>query len=427
MKTTTPQKHHIETKFGRVRAYEKMKTRSRWKNPGVPEFERNWFLRFHCGGETWDEMAGPEYPVADGIKALKTYVETVMEVRLQAAREGKLDRLREVVAPARVLWLSEVLKVHEENTPKSEHTRKSRARLATIFREVLGLEPEEVAVCDKLWCRNIIDEWVRMRQEHFRRGWTVPGAEPADAWEILRADLKAKRLPAKDKVTELLCNTTIVGYITSAKSIFAWNNEYLPRLKLPDLREFLEYKPGVNVRKGARTIDPEALQRVMDDLPQLKRVHPAMWACVQVMAWSGQRGVSLGRMSRRDITWLEDGGARLTSPPTKAGERVLVDVPAEIARVLEEIATEQDLFGTGFERLRARRVNPWLKERGVGAGDTLTSYLFRHLQMQRQRDAVGKEMATLVSGHRDAKTLDHYTNNNTAAAGLVPVDGWPLD
>jgi hypothetical protein len=98
MKADPPQKHLFETRFGRCRAYEKKKAKSRWKNPAVPEFETNWFLRFHCGGETWEQMAGPLYPVAHGIKHLKEYVETVMEVRIKAEEQGKLDQFRAVMA-----------------------------------------------------------------------------------------------------------------------------------------------------------------------------------------------------------------------------------------------------------------------------------------------------------------------------------------
>jgi hypothetical protein len=417
MKSSTPQKHHIETKFGRVRAYEKMKARSRWKNPGVPEFERNWFLRFHCGGETWDEMAGPAYPVADGIKALKTYVETVMEVRLQAAREGKLDRLREVVAPARVLWLSEVLALHEKHSPRSEHARKSRQRLAAIWREVLGLEPEEVQVCPKLWSKDNLNAWVRMRQEMGRRS----EAEGL-TWAALRADYKAGRLPAKDKVTEMPCNTTIVGYLRSAKSVFAGAGEYLPGLVLPDLSAFLSFEAGISITKGLGELPPEVLQRVIEGLPGLKARRLDAWTLFQVVAWTAARPVSLTRMTRSSITFLEDGTAKLAIPETKKGRLTMARVPKEVAAALHELADEEGLFGRSsgaMERLNRRELNPWLREMGVEGSQAL--YRFRAHQIQATRDALGLAAAKDRAAHTSDKTTEGFYAKR---APEVPMVDW---
>ena len=416
MKTTTPQKHHIETKFGRVRAYEKMKTRSRWKNPAVPEFERNWFLRFHCGGETWDEMAGPAYPVADGIKALKTYVETVMEVRLQAAREGKLERLREVVAPSRVLWLSEVLALHEQHAPKSEHSRKSRQRLAAIWREVLGLEPSEVQVCPKLWSKDNLNAWVRMRQEMARRD------DETLTWAALRADYKAGKLPAKDKETEMPCNTTITGYLRSAKSVFAASGEYLPGLVLPDLASFHLFEAGVRITKGLGELPPEVLQKVIEGLPALKAKRLDAWTLFQVVAWTAARPVSLTRMNRSSITWLEDGTAKLAIPETKGGRLTVARVPKDVAETLHELADESGLFGRSagaMERLNRRELNPWLRTMGVEGSQAL--YRFRAHQIQATRDALGLEAAKDRAAHTSEKTTEGFYAKR---APEVPMVDW---
>jgi integrase len=417
MKTTTPQKHHIETKFGRVRAYEKMKARSRWKNPGVAEFERNWFLRFHCGGETWDEMAGPAYPVADGIKALKTYVETVMEVRLQAAREGKLDRLREVVAPSRVVWLSEVIALHEQHAPKSEHSRKSRQRLAAIWREVLGLEPEEVQVCAKVWSKDNLNAWVRMRQEMGRRA-----DEEELTWATLRADYKAGKLPAKDKVAEMPCNTTIVGYLRSAKSVFAASGEYLPGLVLPDLSALHAFEAGIPITKGLGELPPEVLQKVIEGLPALKAKRLDAWTLFQVVAWTAARPVSLSRMTRANITWLEDGTAKLAIPETKKGRLTVARVPKDVAEALHDLADDEGLFGRSagaMERLNRRELNRWLREMGVEGSQAL--YRFRAHQIQATRDALGLQQASDKAGHKKpATTAEYYAQR----APEVPMVDW---
>ena len=416
MKTTTPRKHHFKTKYGRCRAYEKLKARSRWKNPAVAEYETNWFLRFHVGGETWDEMAGKVYPVSNDIKKLKEYVETIMEVRQEAAHQGKLDRLREVVAPSRVLWLSEVLALHEQHAPKSEHSRKSRQRLASIWREVLGLEPSEVQVCPKLWSKDNLNAWVRMRQEMARHD------DETLTWATLRADYKAGKLPAKDKETEMPCNTTIVGYLRSAKSVFAASGEYLPGLVLPDLAAFHSFEAGVRITKGLGELPPEVLQKVIEGLPALKAKRLDAWTLFQVVAWTAARPVSLTRMNRSSITWLEDGTAKLAIPETKGGRLTVARVPKDVAAALHELADESGLFGRSagaMERLNRRELNPWLRTMGVEGSQAL--YRFRAHQIQATRDALGLERASDRAAHQNTKTTATYYAQR---APEVPMVDW---
>ena len=416
MKTTTPRKHHFKTKYGRCRAYEKLKARSRWKNPAVAEYETNWFLRFHVGGETWDEMAGKVYPVSNDIKKLKEYVETIMEVRQEAAHQGKLDRLREVVAPSRVIWLSEVIALHEQHAPKSEHSRKSRQRLAAIWREVLGLEPSEVQVCPKLWSKDNLNAWVRMRQEMARRD------DDTLTWAPLRADYKAGKLPAKDKETEMPCNTTIVGYLRSAKSVFAASGEYLPGLVLPDLAAFHSFEAGVRITKGLGELPPEVLQKVIEGLPALKAKRLDAWTLFQVVAWTAARPVSLTRMNRSSITWLEDGTAKLAIPETKGGRLTVARVPKDVAEALHELADESGLFGRSagaMERLNRRELNPWLRTMGVEGSQAL--YRFRAHQIQATRDALGLEAAKDRAAHTSEKTTEGFYAKR---APEVPMVDW---
>jgi hypothetical protein len=417
MKTTAPRKHHFKTKYGRCRAYEKLKARSRWKDPAVPEYETNWFLRFYVGYETWDEMAGKIYPVSNDIRKLKEYVETIIEVRSDAAHQGKLSWLKQQVAPPKALWLSEVLALHEKHSPRSEHARKSRQRLAAIWREVLGLEPEEVQVCPKLWSKDNLNAWVRMRQEMGRRS-----EEEGLTWATLRADYKAGRLPAKDKVTEMPCNTTIVGYLRSAKSVFAGAGEYLPGLVLPDLSAFLSFEAGISITKGLGELPPEVLQKVIEGLPALKARRLDAWTLFQVVAWTAARPVSLTRMTRASITWLEDGTAKLAIPETKKGRLTMARVPKEVAAALHELADEEGLFGRSsgaMERLNRRELNPWLREMGIEGSQAL--YRFRAHQIQATRDALGLAAAKDRAAHRSGKTTEEFY---APRAPEVPMVDW---
>jgi hypothetical protein len=355
--------------------------------------------------------------VSNDIRKLKEYVETIMEVRQEAAHQGKLDRLREVVAPARVLWLSEVLALHEKHSPRSEHSRKSRQRLAAIWREVLGLEPEEVQVCPKLWSKDNLNAWVRMRQEMGRRS-----EKEGLTWAALRSDYKAGRLPAKDKVTEMPCNTTIVGYLRSAKSVFAGAGEYLPGLVLPDLSAFLSFEAGISITKGLGELPPEVLQKVIEGLPGLKARRLDAWTLFQVVAWTAARPVSLSRMTRASITWLEDGSAKLAIPETKKGRLTMARVPKEVAAALHELADEEGLFGRSsgaMERLNRRELNPWLREMGLEGSQAL--YRFRAHQIQATRDALGLAAAKDRAAHRSDKTTEEFY---APRAPEVPMVDW---
>lgn len=439
MKTTTPQKHHLTTKYGRCRVYEKLKARSRWKNPAVPEYETNWFLRFHVGKETWDEMAGKDYPVRSGIKNLKEYVETVIDVRAQAAHEGKLDWLKGLLAPPKVIWLSEVLALHEQHAPKTEHSKKSRQRLAAIFRELTGLEPHEIQVGSNLWSKANMDAWVRMRQASV--GWIenkvaqmLAAMSPEERsackgkikvevdWAELRADYKAGKLPAKDKVSKMPVNTTIVGYLRSAKSVFAEGGEYLPGLVVPDISEFRSYEAGIRITKGLGEMPQDVLQKIIEGLPALKAKRLDAWTLLQVAAWTAARPVSLTRMNRSNITWLEDGTAKLAIPETKDGNTTMARVPQDVAEALHELANEEGLFGRspgGMERLTRRELNPWLRKMGLEGSQAL--YRFRGHQLQATTDALDLLAASNKGGHKDMKTTKTYYAKR---APEVPMVDW---
>jgi len=344
-------------------------------------------------------------------------VETVMEVRLQAAREGKLGWLKEQLSPPKVIWLSEVLALHEQHAPKSEHSRKSRQRMAAIWREVLGLEPDEVQVCAKLWSKANLDAWVRMRQEMGRRA-----DEEGLTWAALRAAYKAGKLPAKDKVNKMPFNTTIVGYLSSAKSLFAEGGEYLPRLVVPDLTEFRKYEAGIRITKGLGEMPPEVLQKVIEGLPDLKAKRLDAWTLLQVVAWTAARPAQLRLMSKSSITWLEDGTAKLAIPEAKDGNPTVARVPQDVAEALHALANDEGLFGRslgGMERLTRRELNPWLRAMGLVGSQAL--YRFRGHQLQATRDALGLEQASDKGGHKDLKTTATYYAKR---APEVPMVDW---
>jgi len=241
-------------------------------------------------------------------------------------------------------------------------------------------------------------------------------------WATLRADYKAGKLPAKDKVTEMPCNTTIVGYLRSAKSVFAASGEYLPGLVLPDLSAFHAFEAGIPITKGLGELPPEVLQKVIEGLPALKAKRLDAWALFQVVAWTAARPKSLTRMNRASITWMDDGTAKLAIPETKGGRLTVARVPKEVAEALHELADDKGLFGRSagaMERLNRRELNPWLREMGLEGSQAL--YRFRAHQLQATRDALGLQQASDKAGHKKpATTAEYYAQR----APEVPMVDW---
>lgn len=412
----------LVTRCGTARFYEKPKARSSWANPKVPEYQPNWLVRFHVGGSSWEVSAGPMYPVRDGLVAVKAWAETVMRTRLEAMRSGKVEQMEAVVRPARLVMLSELLRVYLGNVPPNKPDySKNASRLRMICEEMTGMVADEIAVTEKLLSAVRLREWVRMRQEHFRRGWSVRGAAPDDAWSLLRAELKAGRLPGIDKTEVMECNTTIHSYLRCAKAVFANNNEYLPGVVLPVLREFMSFKIDVEAPEGHREIEPGVLESIFKDLGRLRVESPKLWVFNQLVAWTASRPITVRRLDRSALTVAADGSGLVTLPTTKRGDPVRWPVPAEVVAGCLAVATDESLIGPNAE-ITYRAHNVWLT--GLGLVGTKKSSIFRHMRLQQIRENGGVEMAAAAGGHKTTAMVERkYTKAQTS---MPLLDPWAL-
>jgi integrase len=418
----------LVSRHGTARFYEKPKARSGWAVPTVPECQPNWLVRFHVGGQSWEVSAGPMYPVRDGLVAVKVWAETVMRTKLEAMRCGKVEQMEAVVRPARLVLLSELLAVYLGNVPPNKPDySKNAARLRMICEEITGLSADEIALTEKLLSAVQLRNWVRMRQEHFRRGWSVRGAAPEDAWAVLRAELKAGRLAGIDKTEVMECNTTVHSYLRCAKAVFANNNEYLPGLVLPDLREFLgdgsKRNPGFTVKitapKGHREIEPEVLAAITEDLARLRVESPRLWAFNQLVAWTASRPITVRRLDRSALTVNADGSGLVTLPTTKRGNPVTWPVSAEVVAGVLEVTTDESLIGANGE-MTYRAHNEWLTSMGMEG--TKKSSIFRHIRLQQVREHGGVEMAAAAGGHTTTDMVERtYTKARAAMPFLDPL------
>lgn len=425
MKTKRPAAaaNQLICRYGSARFYAPQRAKSEWKDPNVPEFKANWVVRFHVGGRTWEESAGPCYPVADGLRAVKVWAETRMATELEAARAGKLEAMQAVVRPARAVMLDEVGRVYLSNVPPNKPDyRKNWQRLEAIATEGTGLDAAQVPVTDAVFSRAMVLGWVRMRQEHFRRGWTERGAAPGDAWPQLREALKAGKLPGIDKQAVMECNTTIKTYLRCAKAVFANQREYLVGLDLPPLRDFLGLTVDLAAPEGHREIDPEVMARLQADLPRLALEDPRVHAFCLILAWTSARPVTITRLRGDALRVLPDGTGVIDLPATKGGAATRMPVSAEVVHALERVRTVESLIGARHAT-EATDIhdahNAWLTSHGLTG--TQKSYVFRHMRLQQYRALGGAELAAAVGGHTSTAMVERkYTQNATVIPMVDP-------
>ena len=413
--------NQLVTRYGSARFYQVKRAQSEWKDPRHPEYKPNWLVRFHVGGETWEESAGPLYPVADGTAAVKVWAETIMRTRLEAMRAGKLDELEAVVRAADAVMLSRLRLVYLQNVPPAKPDyRKNIGRLCSILTEATGLDEEMIPVTDALWSRGLLLGWVRMRQEHFRRGWTVRGEAPQDAWQQLRADLKAGKLPGIDKDSVMECNTTIQTYLRCAKAVFANQREYLVGLKLPELKEFLAFSVDVDAPKGHREIEGNVLDALAADTARLAREEPKVHAFYLLATWTGARPITITHLAGDALRVLPDGTGEIELPAAKGGRGVCVPVDAATAACLLAVRTPESLIGARTKTEAAlihRAHNEWLTKHGVTG--TLKTYQLRHRRLQQYRDAGGLELAAAGGGHTTTAMVERRYTENAKTIPLV--------
>lgn len=389
--------------------------------------------------------------MADGLRAVKLWAETRMASELAAARAGKLDEYWAMVRPPKSVMLAELGRVYLANVPpgKSDYV-KNWQRLRSIACEITGREEDAIEVSEGVFSRANLLGWVRMRQEHWRRGWARKGGTPAEGWSCLRRDLAANRLPedtawprveemadheeilkvlAKgvfpgvDKTTEMECNTTIKTYLRCAKAVFANNREYLVGLELPVLSEFLQFSVDLRAPEGHRGMDAESVERLQRDAERLQTEEPKVWAWEVIVSWTGARPVTIKALKGDALTVMPDDSGIITLPAAKGGVPVRVPVDAAAAAALCAVRTADSLLGArhkteGDEIWRA--YNAWLTKHGVKG--TLKSYLKRHGRLQQWRNEHGVEAAAAGGGHRTTRMVERkYTEGAKVMPMMAPL------
>jgi hypothetical protein len=183
---------------GWARYQRKVRPASRWKDAAVPEYDPNWLVTFHVCGKSWTKTA-VGCPVAMGPKPVTAWCKEEIRTQAWMIQSGNIQEAQARRAPPRTIYGAEVIAEYLRNVPAKRDYAKNAQRFRSILEEATGKDVAEVPVNEETLTRQLLFKWVRMRQEYFRRGWSAHGAAPADAWEILREDLRAGNLPGIDK------------------------------------------------------------------------------------------------------------------------------------------------------------------------------------------------------------------------------------
>lgn len=269
---------------------------------------------------------------------------------------GALAVLRGLGEARESLKLSRVAEVYVKHGPKDAGKRVAHLR-AMVEDSGLVWESQtmDLLIKDPLkWVRR----WAEMRQEHFRRGWSVRGDEPGAAWAQLRAWHAAGK-GKLDRGAVAAVNTTISGYLRDAKSIFGpeARTNYHGELRVPLVPEFLGIRLSLPKPKGMTRIDDGSYQKMWDAAAALRNENKRLWVLI-MLAWrTGLRTVEL-LGARRD--WLEtaaDGSVCLVlkNRPEqgfrlKAKDRALVRPIALDAAFLAEILEVASVKTAGRKR-----------------------------------------------------------------------------
>lgn len=448
----------MKNTIGSYHLIRQAKPESRWKVPGVREFDPNWVVRFCLPGEQ-KRVTARLYPIcprclasegnpaevrsncsAEGCQRdVRRWADLELAVYAKALREGDMKRKQEWLAPKRYASISEVIDVYLQRGPSDRRQRVNM--LSAIYEQVTGREIER-AKWEEL-SQKMLMTWAEMRQEAGRRGWLGLGAGknmPPGGWAVLRGLAAERRLKAVDEVTVAAWNTTIQTYLVSARSIFGEKSrlKVLRDLSLPELGGFMDPLPvELPCPEGHQEIPDAVMAEVERRLPSLRAEDVQLYAFFRVCEETGVRPGTLRALdtealavlsademsfwkARMAADWkmpvdeLCDFGGLLDIPAKKGGHAVKTPVSAEVAGLLRGLAgTSGHLFGCKHKTAALElheRLNVWL--RGCGVEGNHVAYLLRHRKAQALRRFGGKSAVAVGLGHTSEAMAERYSRED---------------
>jgi integrase len=440
-------------------------------------FKKNWMMKLKWPDKP-DRLRSSEYGVCPLClteeRPTKTRESCRCQVPAREVAEGWLDDERVAFEAGRssardmelaekaVLRWKEVKPVYLANGPAS--AKDNWERLEAIVEEVTGKPLGDQPVTVPTWPQFL--DWVQMRQEYFRRGWSKRGGVPVEVkypWAALRADLKGGRLPAIDKDAVVAGNTTIKGYLNAARAVLGGTSrsEYLRHLQLPPMEGFWDgrvCKLSLPSPVGHREMDAERYKAMYEAAEVLMGTDLRLWVIVQMLWRFGCRPceVSSARCSwiehdaegpmfvirnRYDEPLRDSGKWKGQVFKVKAKSRAVVRrlrIAPDLWAAMQAIMTPgADGYGSLLGASTTAMAEAWVDKLcsawvGQFTGeDTHTNYLLRHYvgTLVRQRYGLdtaaawlGHVSGTTITGGRMGMTESRYAGNVKALPALTWED-----
>lgn len=249
-------------------------------------------------------------------------------------------------------------------------------------------------------------------------------------WQTLRLAIATKecgqdlaQLEAKKRSFNSLL--THVQSLFSKEALAAYRGLHLP----PNIDEFLKALP-IPARKQEEPtqLTDQFVSDLLRAVVDLQGIDAGAWAAFQLMTWGGLRNKECLHARK---TWLEEipMGYRLMMRPTedflpKGDSRAVILPAAIVAGMFAQMKEGDDHLvpaRTKTDRHDAcyRRLNQWLKARGVGEDANKIAYRLRKYFLAKVAEQQGVFLAQAAAGHASQQTTqNHYIGKPKMAAPI---------
>jgi integrase len=328
------------------------------------------------------------------------------EAILKAANGTEIDRVRgrEHYAAAS---MGEIFAAYRKAPTVRAKKKTRKSNIAALTNMVLavhgdGFDVEGMSSAELT--KNLVKEWQAKR---------VAAAVTACAGDLSKLEAKKRAL------NSLL---TQVQSVFSREARDDYGTFYLP----PNIAEFTTALPvAARKQEEPEQLTDEFVSGLLAAADKLKPDDPGAWAAFQLMTWGGLRNTEC---CHARVSWLERValGYRLKMKPTgdflpKGNSRAVI-LPAEIVDAMlaqlppiDTISPQDDRYLVPAKHLTDRhegvyrRLNAWLRGKGVTADAGKIAYRLRKYFLNKVAEQQGVMLAQSAAGHASMQTTEgHY-------------------
>lgn len=420
--------------------YRQLKPQARWKKPDVPECDPSWVVIIYMPGVPHDRRMRPFLPICEDcracpenpvekrphcacIKAVERWGREELVTRTALLQQGKIKELQEMRSTTKYATPQQVLLAYEERGPDDAKARVNS--LKWIFEQSTGQD------CNMMRWSDLTDElvlgWAEMRQEAGRRGWLGAKGQrsmPENGWQNLREMRDARQLPALDTRTPMAANTSILSYLTQARTIFGEKSRQLilRGMRMPELKGFMTCAVPVVKPRGHKSIATDRWAAMIEAAEVLKQQDLHAWVVHELLLRLSCRPVEVLAARPSWLEEVENAGRkrwliRIINRPDegftlKAGssavERAIWLTDALVAAI-QQVKNETSLIGakhaTDALKILGRH-SKWMRA-FVPKGSSQTNYLLRHSGAAERMTSGDSTKAAALLGHKSTAMTEN--------------------